>query len=136
MNPGWTKSGVESRAGREVADLASNLYFLLPDSFWARDVWAFITLGQGLVVCPVHEMACPHAAQVQNRGGHRPVSASDLIFLTLCEKKGVVPCLPNQASGVWCVYLYTVGQGEVCMVYKYARARNTALIAQLYRRWR
>ena len=52
------------------------------------------------------------------------------------EKKRIVPCLPKQASGVWCVYLYTGRQGEVCMVYKYTRARNTALIAQLYHGWR
>lgn len=81
-------------------------------------------------------MASTHAVQIQTQGGHGQASASDLIFLVVCGEERIVPCLPKQASGVWCVSLYTVRQGEVCMVYKYARACHTALIAQLYRRQR
>lgn len=136
MNPRQKNPGVESRAGPEVTDPTGNLYFLLQDSFWAQNSWGFGTLGQGLVIFPVCAMASTHAVQIQTQGGHRQASASDLIFLVVCGEKRIVPCLPKQASGVWCVSLYTVRQGEVCMVYKYARACNTALIAQLYRRQR
>lgn len=136
MNPRWKKPGVGSRAGPEVPEPTGNSYFLLQDSFWAQDAWGFGTSGQGLVVFPVCAMVSTHAVQMQTQGGHGQASASDLIFLVLCGEKRLVPCLPKQASGVWCVSLYTVGQGEVCMVYKYARACKTALIAQLYHRQR
>ena len=87
MNPRWKKSGEESRAGPEVADPTGDSYFLLQDSFWAQDAWGFGTSGQGLVVLRVCKMASTRAVQIQNQGGHRPVSASDLIFLMLCREK-------------------------------------------------
>ena len=95
-----------------------------------------VSVLQRKVGCPVCNMAPTHAVQTRNQGGHGPPSASDLIFLVRCWKKRIFPCLPEHAGGVWRVCLYAVGQGEVCVGCKYARARNTALIAQLCRRQR
>lgn len=98
------KLGVESRASPVVAD--RQFVFLLQDSFWAQDMWGFSTAGQGLATFPVCKMVSIHAVQIQNQGDHRPPSASDLTFLTLCGERRIVPFAQ---TSVWCVYLYTVG---------------------------